>query len=109
MKNEVITFEILGKEYELKPTFKAAVAIESAMGKEASVLIQQIGDRRYGVTNCARILYEALKANGAKVTLEDVGEEVAKDAMGANGKVLLFLMAYFASPDTETTGDSEKN
>jgi len=84
-----------GRTYDVVPTFGALVRIEQALGAGLGALLLRFLERRHGVTDTTRILYEGIVARlgNAAPDYEAVGALVVREGLDAVSPAAIDLLA----------------
>jgi hypothetical protein len=83
LRNEV-SITLAGEERIMRATFTAIVAIEKALGKSMTAIINQVAAGDISITDSALIVYHGLRGNqDTRMSFEQVGEALVEAGMAA--------------------------
>jgi hypothetical protein len=82
LRNE-ISISLAGETRIMRATFTAITAIERALGKSMTAIINQIAGGDLGVTEAAHIVFNGLRGNeDTRLSFEKVGEAIVQAGLG---------------------------
>lgn len=83
LRNEV-TIHLDGMDRTMRASFSAIMAIEKALGKSMTAIINQVASGDMSITESATIVYHGLRGNDdTRMTFDQVGEAIVNSGMGA--------------------------
>lgn len=95
-----------GREYTLRPSFAAIVAVERRTGCGIMLLARRFVDVTFGLTDAAVVVEECAKAAGETLP-SDVGECIRRQGIEALAGPLMRLMLASIRGDAPATKDGE--
>lgn len=87
-----VPIKLGGVDYVLRPTFSALSQIETDLNIRLLPLLTRYSSSDIGIWDAATIIYHGLKASGASLSLDKVGELLLTDGLTEHmEEVILFL------------------